>query len=226
MNKKRGRGKRKSNDRQSVRLKGYDYSGHGTYYVTICSVNRECLFGDVVGNKMVENKFGGVVRKCWDEIPRHFRGVELDAFTVMPNHVHGIINIVGATHASPLPTERAILAGCVSPLPAERAILAGCASPLPTERAIPTGCSSPLHTQPRGPIPRSIGAIVGSFKSAVTKRINEMRQTPGAVVWQRNYYEHIVRDEKSLNRIREYIGNNMLQWESDRECPVFLTKVI
>jgi REP element-mobilizing transposase RayT len=133
------------------------------------------------------NEYGQVVQACWDEIPCHFSHVALDAFAVMPNHVHGIIVIahrnvgtgVGATHASPLPS------------------------------------SSPPH----GPQPQSVGAIVGSFKSATTNRINEMRGTPGTPVWQRDYYEHIVRDEQELHRIREYILTNSLRWHLDRENP-------
>jgi len=104
--------------------------------------------------------------------------IELDAFVVMPNHVHAIVVIADGT-----------------------------------ERA--TG-RSPLQA---GPAKRSLGAFVGGFKSAVTKGVNQIRQTPGVAVWQRNYFEHVIRNESALNRIREYILNNPAHWEFDRENP-------
>ena len=168
-------------NRRSIRLKSYDYSQAGAYFITICAHDRACVFGDIVDNQMRLSDAGRMATECWEEIPRHFPGVALDAFVVMPNHVHGIWVIadnVGATHASP---------------------------------------------QHCGPKSRSIAAIVGSFKSSVTKRINEIRRTPGVSVWQRNYYEHIVRNYESMNRIREYIINNPLQWAYDRENPVWAT---
>lgn len=170
--------------RRSVRLRGYDYSQAGAYFVTICTQGRACLFGDVADSQMRLNDAGRVVERCWHEIPIHFPHVALDAFVVMPNHVHEILIIavtVGATHALPLPNN---------------------ASP-----------------RPHGPQPDSIGAIIGSFKSAATKHINELRNIVGAPVWQRNYYEHIIRNDESMNRIREYIVNNPLQWQLDRENP-------
>ncbi len=182
-----------SHHRRSIRLKEYDYSQPGAYFVTICTHDRACLFGGVVDGEMRLNEFGEMVHECWQAIPDHFPHAMLDEFVIMPNHVHGIISIVdaaivdnvGATHASPLKS----------------------ASSLP----------------PRGPKQKSIGAIVGSFKSAVTKRINEYRNTPGAPVWQRNYYEHIIRNEESLNRIRQYIADNPARWTFDRENTAALT---
>lgn len=168
-------------DCRSIRLKGYDYARPGAYFVTICTQNRVCLFGDVVNGKMRLNDTGDIVRQCWLDMPAHCSTAVLDEFVVMPNHIHGVIVLgdapVGATHASPLPT------------------------------------------RPRGPRRQSIASIVGSFKSAVTKRLNERRGTPGASVWQRNYYEHIIRDDAAWQRIREYIANNPLQWALDRENP-------
>ena len=136
------------------------------------------------------SKIGQLARECWEEIPRHFPDVSLDAFMIMPNHIHGILVIgdVGARHASPLQ------------------------NPPP-----PPKTGTPVH--PTGVKKGSIGAIIGSFKSAATKRINELRRTPGEPVWQRNYFEHIIRNEKSLNRIREYIAMNPEQWEFDKENP-------
>jgi REP element-mobilizing transposase RayT len=179
--------------RRSIRLRGYDYTQAGVYFCTIVTRSRECLFGDVVDSEMRVNALGQMVAECWDALPAHFANVELDAFVITPNHVHGIIVIAGdgdtvhvgaqdvrATHASPLRDPE----------------------------------------RPRGPKRKSVGAIIGSFKSAATKRINEMRATAGAPVWHRNYHEHIIRNEKSLHAIRDYIAGNPANWVSDEENPV------
>jgi putative transposase len=178
---------RHKNHRRSIRLKGYDYTQAGAYFVTICTKDRACLFGDVADGVMRLNQMGHIVRQCWLAIPNHVPHVLLDEFVVMPNHVHGILVImpthdVGATHASPLQNDD-------------------------------------TSTRPRGPQPRSVASIVGSFKSAAAKRINEHRGTPGAPIWQRNYYEHIIRDDESLNLIRNYIADNPLRWQIDAENP-------
>ena len=173
--------------RRSIRLKGYDYSQPGAYFINVCTRERSCMFGDVVNGEMQLNGYGHIAVGCWKEIPLHFPEASLDAFVVMPNHVHGIVmirdddNNVGAMHASPLP--------------------------------------APSHAGLRGPQRQSVSSIVASFKSAVTKRINEYRGTPGAPVWQRSYYEHIIRNEESLNRIREYILTNPMRWALDHENP-------
>jgi len=173
--------------RRSIRLKGYDYTRVGAYFVTIVTKNRVCLFGEMVNGEMVANEYGVIVRECWLAIPDHFPHAALDEFIVMPNHVHGIVVLnetttVGARHAVPLHN--------------------------------PT---SQQREQFGKPVAGSIATIVRSFKSAVTKRINEHRGTPGAPVWQRNYFEHIIRSEDSLNRIRKYIAGNPARWGYDRE---------
>lgn len=173
--------------RRSIRLNEYDYTRAGVYFVTICAWNRECLFGNVVNSKMCLSSAGNIVAKCWNEIPCHFADAGLDVFTIMPNHIHGILSItdrksgVGARHAVPLQPEMESFGK---------------------------------------PVSGSIPTIIRSFKSAVTKRVNEIRGASGLAVWQRNYYEHIVSDEKELNLVREYIINNPKQWELDRENPL------
>ena len=167
----------KKHHRRSIRLKGYDYCQVGAYFVTIVTQDRVCLFGAVVDGEMRLNDAGRMVAQCWQQIPAHFPHVELDEFVMMPNHVHGIIIVVGARHAVPLPERFG------------------------------------------KPVSGSLPTIIRSFKSAATKRINELRGTTGTRVWQRNYYEHIIRDEQSWDRIREYIVNNPLQWELDRLNP-------
>jgi len=164
--------------RRSIRLKDYDYSQAGAYFITICTHNKECIFGKVVNGEMVLNKCGKVVQEELDRSAKIRREIELDTFVVMPNHIHGIVVIVesnvGATGRSPLP---------------------------------------------KGPTPKSVGAMMAGFKSAVTRRINDLRGIPYMAVWQRNYYEHVIRNEDDLDEIREYIVNNPLKWDLDSENP-------
>jgi len=183
--------------RRSIRLAGYDYTEPGVYFVTVCVQGKKCLFGQISAGEMQLNRWGKVAVDCWQAIPMHFMNVELDAFIVMPNHVHGILVItetpaVGATHASPA-----------------RDIAGG------TNRATH---ASPLRGS-RGPKRGSVGAMVGAYKSAVTKRINAKRRRRGVTWWQRNYYEHVIRDDAEWNLVREYIVHNPECWGDDAENP-------
>jgi REP element-mobilizing transposase RayT len=213
--------------RRSIRLREYDYAQAGAYFVTICTHDRLCLFGEIVDGMMKLNQFGEIVSSCWEEIPRYFDNVELDAFVVMPNHVHGIVVItggttthVGATHASPLRMNVPSPSTHASPLRMNIPSPSTHGSPLPMDVPSQSKNVSPAPQPPRGPKRQSLGAIVGSFKSAVTKRINEDRRTTNRQVWQRNYYEHIIRNEKALETIRRYIINNPAMWEHDTDNPV------
>jgi putative transposase len=171
--------------RRSIRLKDYDYSQAGAYFVTICTYNKECIFGKVTNGEMVINEYGKVVEQEWLRTAEIRPNVELDEFIIMPNHMHSIVTI-GESHVG---------ATCRSPKGEGT-------SPLPKE-----------------PASASIGAIMAGFKSATTRRINELRGTPREPVWQRNYYEHVIRNEHDLNEIREYIVNNPLKWDLDSENP-------
>ncbi len=185
--------------RRSRSLPNYDYGQPGAYFVTICVQGRDCLFGEIVDGKMQLNEVGRTVVKSWDEIPQHFTNVKLDEFVVMPNHVHGILFItnVGATHASPNQKQAIDVSR------------ARHASPLRHN----------LTQRSKGPKRHSLGTIVGAFKSAVTKRINERRGMPGVRLWQRNYYEHVIGDDADLQHLREYVVNNPLKWELDQLHP-------
>jgi REP element-mobilizing transposase RayT len=169
--------------RRSIRLSGYDYAQAGAYFVTLCTHQRECLFGEVVDGEMRLNAFGCVVEEEWFASARIRQEIELDAFVVVPNHIHGIVWIaVGATGRSP----------------------------------VQTSYKSSMQHRPRGPAPRSLGAFVAGYKSAVTKRINALRNTPSAPVWQRDYHEHVIRNETALDAMRTYIVNNPSRWDVDR----------
>ncbi len=191
--------------RRSIRLQGYDYSQAGAYFVTICTQNRKPVFGNVIPvgagpcacPAMVLNDAGKMIQTVWCEIPFHYIGTEIDEFVVMPNHIHGIVIIVGATpRGCPVSSPR----GCPDP-----SILGQAQGPAPT------GTTRPL----------SLGDIVHRFKTMTTKRyVDDVKQSgwqsfPGRL-WQRNYWEHVIRDDMELDRIREYIHNNPSQWESDR----------
>ena len=208
--------------RRSIRLQGYDHSLAGAYFVTICTYQRERLFGDIGDGAMYLNDLGKTVQTCWEELPAHFKNLVLDASIIMPNHVHAIAilvsPIVGARHASPL---------CpASPPPSPLHAITHPRSPLsrqptstPTDRG-GEACLAP--TQPVPPhefSPQSLGAIVASLKSASIRRINIFRRTPGVPIWQRNYYEHIIRGDSELDRIREYISTNPSLWAEDELNP-------
>jgi putative transposase len=172
--------------RRSIRLKDYDYTQHGAYFVTICAYNRQCWFGEVADDRMRLNARGETVVECWSQIPEHFPGCELDEFVAMPNHVHGILLIVEQED--------------------KRVQGAGAA------------CCAPTNTPVRGVVrPGSLSAVIRSFKAAVSRQINAAGDSPGEVLWQRNYYEHIIRNEDELNQIRQYIAENPLKWSVDRE---------
>lgn len=165
--------------RRSLRLRHYDYSQAGAYFITICTHNRECLFGNVESDTVLLNDVGRVVQGVWGVLPVNFPGVVLDAFVIMPNHIHGVIvlNDAGAQFIAPDNNQGAI-------------------------NRTPT-----------------LGEIIRAFKARCTHGINQLRSTQEMPVWQRNFYEHVIRGESSLREIREYIANNPAQWAFDRENP-------
>jgi putative transposase len=181
--------------RRSIRLPGYDYRQPGAYFVTICTRERECLFGDVVGGKMGLNDAGTIVLNCWKAIPRHFGGVCLDAFVVMPNHVHGIIVLLDVRRTSD-------------------AARSHVAAPRPVENG---GIDLSM---PDGTVPGSLGAIIQNFKAVSTRKVSASRGVPGVPIWQRNYYERILRDEDEMQRIQDYIEINPVFWEEDEHNPL------
>ncbi|MDP2896968.1 MAG: hypothetical protein Q8Q12_10495 [bacterium] len=190
--------------RRSIRLRGYDYSAEGAYFVTICTQDRACLFGEVVDGEMRLHSAGTMVQGAWDELPSFYPGIVVDAFVVMPNHIHGIIALVGRN------IKTMVGAGpCACPVDAETQ------DDAPPHR----------HGQPQGVAPTlSLADVVHRFKTLTTKRyVDGVKQYgwpafPGRL-WQRNYYEQVVRSKSSWNRVRHYIAHNPRHWESDRENP-------
>lgn len=167
--------------RRSLRLPGYDYAQAGAYFVTLCTYDRECLFGDIVDGETRLNEYGEVIATCWHWLSTQYPQVELDVWVVMPNHFHGIL-VLTDDRRDGSPT-----------------------APTPSRK-------------------KPLGRLIGAFKTIATKRINEIRAMPGVLLWQRNYYEHVIRNENDLHDIRHYIVNNPLRWMEDENNPVNLQR--
>ena len=169
-------------NRRSVRLPDPDYTEPGAYFVTLCTHDRRCILSEVTLDGLRPTPIGEIVCDEWRRSADLRAEVELDAFVVMPNHIHGIVVIGGTSprdHRGPRAHGRAPL---------------------------------------RRPA-RSLGAFVAGFKAAATSHINRLAGTPGAPVWQRNYYEHIIRSDKEFARVRQYIAENPGRWAEDPENP-------
>ena len=190
--------------RASTRLKGYDYSLAGAYFITIVSYHREMLFGEIVDGEMKLNRRGEIVQEEWflsAAIRKELR-LFADEFVVMPNHVHGIVWIVEHDLIRAdglLDPVRATGPGPSNPVRAD--------GPLDPVRA--TGRS------PLGPKPKSLSSFVAGFKSSVTKRMRDELNETG--IWQRNYHDRIIRNDRELNAVRNYIASNPLNWAEDEE---------
>lgn len=165
--------------RQSLRLRGYDYSTRGLYFVTVCSHRKKCLLGTVECERVRLSPAGRAVQRAWYGLPKRFPGLMLDAFVVMPNHVHGVIAIVGAGLAPP----------------------AGAAS------CAPTGARF------------SLGDVMRVFKSTSAIAANRVLRREGTPLWQRNFYEHIIRRGEDLTKIQRYVLENPMRWALDLENP-------
>lgn len=169
--------------RRSIRLQDYDYTQPGGYFITIVTHQRDCIFGTIANREMQLNSLGIIADECWRAIPEHFPNVELGAYVVMPNHVHGIIVIRSDASAS------------------ERR---GTIYRAPTE-------------QYQKPVIGSIPTIIRTYKAAVTRRIG--RECNATGIWQRNYYERIIRNHEEWDRIHRYIESNPSRWAEDQENP-------
>lgn len=192
--------------RRSIRLKAYDYSQAGLYFITICVQDKLYLFGKVEKGEMVLNEYGKIAYNEWLKTPEIRNNVELDVFVVMPNHIHGIIILTDARRGelhSPVNTHE-----LHSPVNTHELHSSVNTNLLKTFYKMGE-CKSPLRAPSN-----NIGAIVRGYKSAVTKQLNLLNI--GCTVWQRNYYEHIIRNEQSYYAISEYIINNPAKWNNDK----------
>jgi putative transposase len=204
--------------RRSIRLLGYDYALAGAYFVSIVTQDRACLFGEVVEGAMRLNAAGRMVRTVWDELPVFYPGVDIDAIVVMPNHIHGIIVLVGAAPRGRPDIGSDGVPGSGQARPDAGPDAGQARGPAPT--ALSLGCTA-ISLRDTA---MSLGDVVARFKTMTTKRYADGVKHLGWAsfrgrLWHRNYYEHIIRDEPALDRIRRYIAENPLQWAFDAENP-------
>lgn len=206
--------------RKSIRLKGYDYSQAGAYFITHCVQDRRCVFGEIKNGEMILNTYGQIANDQWYELPKRFTNIELDGFIVMPNHVHGIIVIteppVGATLAV-VPNNNTVAQN--NNTVTQNNIVIADNNIVNNNGAIPNNNWATARVAPTATA--TVGNIVGAYKSLVVHhcleyiKINEPETILGKL-WQRNYYEHIIRNQQSYQRISQYIINNPKNWDGDK----------
>ena len=186
---------------KSIRLAGYDYRSEGLYFITICTKDRICYFGEIDSQGKIHlSKEGEIAYNNWKAIPNHFNYIFLGEFVVMPNHIHGILGINHQNHVETL----------------------HCNVNQAEENMLDELCQS-LQMSNLSPKQGSISTIIRSYKSASTKTIRE--QTNQEFAWQPRFYDHIIRNQESLINIEGYIINNPLKWAEDEENPDFIKKM-
>ncbi len=189
--------------RRSLRLLGYDYSQTGAYFVTLCAQDRACLFGEIAAGQMLLNDVGRMISAHWEGLAVRFGDLGLDQSVVMPNHLPGVVLLGHGCRGEP----------CVRP-----------ACPVGNEgdhkdRPYGTGAA-----HPRGTLDDTLGRVIQAFKSITTGQYVVGVKRHGWApfegrLWQRNHYEHVIRDDDELNRIRQYVLENPLRWADDSENP-------
>ncbi|MCK5510648.1 transposase [Candidatus Parcubacteria bacterium] len=203
---------KKYKDKKQYRRKGYDYSQNGYYFVTICAKNREIFFGDIAGEKMILSEIGQIADKFWREIPNRFSIAQIDEYVVMPNHVHGIIIIENNRRNAPrrvLVNNKQISKINKSTITTNLPSHIGKTAPTVEQNAprrVPTGIQ-PL-------VKNSLSSILNHYKGNVKKYCN--KNNLECFTWQSRFHDRIIRNENELNRIRQYMTNNPLRWELDR----------
>ncbi len=185
--------------RRSIRLKNYDYSKNGKYFVTICTEGKQSFFGKIVEEKMILNDAGEMIEKNIQKIPENFCGVEIDIFVIMPNHIHLIISIENENWKNTITSVGAPLVGA--------------------QFSANKSTNNEEKGQAQGTAP-TLNSIIGAFKSITTNEYIKnvhLGKFPSFEkrIWQRNFHENIIRDEKSLENIQEYIMNNPVLWKND-----------
>ncbi len=186
---------------KSTRLQNWDYRWTGAYFITICTQNRIHYFGEIVDGKMNFSNIGVIADILWHEIPIHAKNVELGAFVVMTNHIHGIL-ILNNDNIDNTTVDNAIVG--------DTTVETGHALSLPQRPQRPQTIGQ-QRFQNIGK--NSVSSIIGGYKSAVTKHA---RRFGYDFAWQSRFYDHIIRDEKSFNTISNYIINNPVNWKNDK----------
>ncbi|MBD2308062.1 transposase [Chroococcidiopsis sp. FACHB-1243] len=212
-------------NRHSIRLQNYDYSASGAYFITICTYQRDCLFGEITDGVMQINQLGKVARSHWMNLNKHHLNLDLDAFVIMPNHLHGILILSGDRYGR---------AGFDRELSVTTEILSGdrygragfdressATTEILSAKPVPTGISGmqSAFAHQQNSKCHAVPDIIRGFKTFSAREINRIRRISKVPVWQRNYYEHIIRNEESLERIRDYIDRNPMSWYLDKLHP-------
>lgn len=191
--------------RRSIRLHGYDYSSPGYYFITLCIHDRRIrMFGDVDNGKMVLNDCGTIAKEWIEKLSGRFTDAMVDSYVIMPNHVHVILRII------PEPVDSVV--GAIHELPPVDSVAVGTIHELPLQ--MPRRMDPEKYRQNRRIM--TIPKIIGYYRMNTGKNINAIRKTSGNPVWQRNYWEHIIRDGNEHFRIRKYIVENPLNWYLDK----------
>lgn len=170
-------------NRNSIRLQGFDYSSEGAYFLTICTHQKQMLFGKIIYGQMNLNQFGLIVRDEWEKSAIIRAEIEMGEYVIMPNHMHAIVIIRRGVRPN--------------------------APTTPNDKTNGQNNFSGLQS-------KTIGSLISGFKSTVTKQINLIRNSPGEPVWQRNYWDHIIRNDESFDRIVDYINTNPTNWDQDQ----------
>ena len=197
--------KRKS--RKILRLPDYDYSQPGAYFITIVTQGRRCIFGNIEDGILQLSEYGLIAKTIWEKLPDRFTNIICDVFIIMPNHIHGIIEIVAAGFTPANERFNLVAAGFT---PAEK------------ESSPAINNSHQIKSrQPQGlPLQETVGEIVGAYKSLVSReclKVFKARNEIMGKLWQRNYYEHAIRNEQDYEAIIDYIEANPRNWELDEE---------
>jgi putative transposase len=205
--------------RRSIRLQNYDYTATGAYFITICVHNRECLFGDVACGEMLLNPIGQLVAQEWCNTATRRAGMQLDAWVVMPNHFHGILIIEHDGAVDNGRTGMARHAPTMDRAPTNNIARKMDRAPINDIARTGMACHAPTRDAPirefGKPVAGSLSAIIGAFKSASTRLVNRHRQAAGTPLWQRNYWERVIRNDEELQEIRRYIHGNPTNWQND-----------
>ncbi len=172
--------------RRSIRLKDYDYTQAGAYFVTICTQDRKCMFGEILDGEIHLDDVGQIIQSIWITLPERFPDVELDQYTIMPNHLHGIIILAGTGFTAYQDSY--------------------------TSR-VPDRFEQQMYTKSKSNLSPALGEIIRAFKAITAYRIHKAGISD--FEWQRNFYEHVIENDDDLNRIRQYIIENPNRWTKD-----------
>ena len=193
---------------ETTRLKNWNYASDGWYFITICTKGRENIFGIIEHGIMLLNQYGRIVEQCWFDLPNHYFNLILDAFVIMPNHLHGIM-IIDNTRETIVSGNGGIVETGLKPV--------STTDTQPNMNTQPQSNTQPQpNTQPQSSTTKhGIFEFVRALKTFSSRRMNELDNTAGKSRWQSRFHDHIIRDEEELHRIQQYIFNNPSTWEKD-----------